>query len=223
MLKAFKTLRTWATVFSVGGEEGLVDPWWDRRDSTFGFSPDKDIVQWTLISPTIHWYAGRRTDSTKSVENFQLGRGVGDNPLAGCRFNLDETRGWEFFDTHSWTSLVPYWTNHLFCDLRSCEGVVDWSHSQSSASNTTVRSNFRICNPLSMINDPPKEYCVLGGVWEDCCHDVPLFSSLQSIRYVYIGECICNAYYVYVYVESTLYPIISLALLPSVKEIIFDS
>ena len=59
------------------------------------------------ISHTIHGYVGRRTDSTKSIENFQLGRGVGDNPLAVCRFNLDETRGWTFFDTQSWTSLVP--------------------------------------------------------------------------------------------------------------------
>ena len=75
---------------------------------------------------TICRYESWSTTFPESFKDSSLGGGVGDNPLAIRRFNLDiKQKHWEKI--------------HLLGNLLTSEGVIDWGESQSSTSNATAR------------------------------------------------------------------------------------
>ena len=75
---------------------------------------------------TICRYESWSTTFPESFKDSSLGGGVGDNPLAIRRFNLDiKQKHWEKI--------------HLLGNLLTSEGMIDWGESQSSTSNTTAK------------------------------------------------------------------------------------
>ena len=75
---------------SVGGDGGPVEPGWDRRELRLGSFPGSGLyLEGGQMFLTICRYESWSTIFPESFKDSSLGGGVGDNPLATCRFNLD--------------------------------------------------------------------------------------------------------------------------------------